>query len=118
MAQFAKKVRGALCKIVGIYEFWNYSSMVNPMNRSLGLWTGSAVSSRWTKGGADTRHSGVSPERGTPGAAGLWSSSVEAREGDYDEAAPMRGSPGHDRQQRGSTTAAELLSGPRELLNA
>jgi hypothetical protein len=86
------------------------------MNRSLGLWTGGVVSSRWTKGGADTRHGGVSPERGTPGAAGFWSSSVEAEEGECDEVAPMRGSLGHDRQQRGSTTAAEDGSG--ELLNA
>jgi hypothetical protein len=41
---------------------------------------------------------------------------VEAGEGECDEAAPMRGSPGHDGQQRGSTTAAEDGSG--ELLNA
>jgi hypothetical protein len=66
----------------------------------MGPWTGGAVSSRWTKGGVDTSHGDAS------GTEGLRSSPAEAEAGEGDEALPMRGSSGHDRQQRGGVAAA------------
>jgi hypothetical protein len=50
---------------------------------------------------------GSSPAQGAPSVVRLRSSPVEAREGEADEAVPMRGSPEHGQWQRSSTTAAE-----------
>jgi hypothetical protein len=80
---------------------------------------------RWTEQRHGLSHGGASLAQGAPGVTGLQSSpAAEAGEGGGDEAVPMRGSLGHNRQWRSDEEVQRWLEfgvsmeeGGRELRN-